>query len=207
MQLGKLEFMKAVSGVAKMCGADVDEFMMELYSEAIEPHGFDKGIDALKRLAIKSRRMPTLADLLEIVAPHTVAEIEGGDDAATIVGLIEKALTRYGSQGGREGFAKQREMIGELGWTVFGSRWQHMCDTTQTEDLPTLKAQWRMEIKGAHARLKAGLPLAPGLPPGAEHVALPTAAHKAIAGLAAGMGLDRKSQAAGERVDEGGDPW
>jgi hypothetical protein len=164
-EASKIDFAKAVVGIAKMTAVEVDDFMVELFCEAIEPHGWTKGIAGLKQIALTSRKFPTIAELLKIVAPHQF-EIDTRDDAAVIAGQIERALVRFGSRNSSKGFPEAREMIGEAGWSVVGPRWQHICDTATTDDMPTLKAQWRGEVKGALERAKARLPLAVGLPHG-----------------------------------------
>ena len=210
-------FVKALTIFAGLVKFELTDDVGLFYVESLRPFGLEKSRQALMRLARAAkvgRGLPSIDEILELVAPAEVAEIEGADDAAVVAGLIEKALVSFGSSRVGGSFTRQREMIGELGWAVVGERWQHICDTTKNDDLPTLKAQWRNEVKGASARAKAMLPAAPSLPGGVRaealmpaqesQVALPTAVRDAIDVASRSVAIDRKSQAAGERDES---PW
>jgi hypothetical protein len=82
MQIGRPEFMKAIIGVGRLTGAEVDEFVIDLFCEAIEPHGWEAGVNALKKLVMTSRRFPTVFDVLEIVAPAQVKELDDKNEAS-----------------------------------------------------------------------------------------------------------------------------
>jgi hypothetical protein len=218
-QPGEAKFVEALAGLAELTGFKLTPWVIELYTTACAPHGLLLAVEALKKLALTSRKFPAPVDILEIVAPQVVAEIEAADDAAVVAGLIEKALVRYGSRDASKGYPLARAMIGELGWAVIGTKWAHICDATMNSELPTLKAQWRNEIKGTIARAKAMLPEAPALPGGAlaealtpglePKAALPPSMQAAVAAASRSIVvIDGKSRAAGERVftDEEA-PW
>lgn len=172
--LGEAEFAAAVFRIARMFNANIDEFAIEFFCDAARPYGWDRCLQALKELTLKTNRFPSVGDFLDVVNPNPADKLSEADDSAAIVGRIEEAMTKYG----RNAHAKVREFIGELGWAVVGGRWTHLCDSTTYDDLPTLKAQWRMEIRGTAARLKAGLTLAPGLP--SDNEALPPVVQAAL---------------------------
>lgn len=218
---GKAEFIQALAAVSKITGSGdrLDEFVADLFCEAVEPHGWDRGVAALKTLVMKSRRFPTLAEVMEIVAPATVAEIDAKDDAAVAANRIWEAIGKYGERKtGPEGdvYQKQREFIGEAGWAVVGRQWTRICNETKDSDKTFMLREWGAAIKGTIVRARAQLPAAPALPGGVRAEALEPAMQPAalpepgsfldIAQREVAKVLDRKSRAAGER-DEGEDPW
>lgn len=179
----EVEFAKALAIFSGLVKFELTDDICLFYVESLRPYGLGICRQALMKLARSAkvgRGLPSIDDLLELVAPAEVTQIDETDNAAIVAGLIEQAMSRYGSQDAAKGYPKARELIGELGWAVVGPRWQHLCDTTKNDDLATLKSQWRNEIRGAAVRLKAGLPLAPGLPQGSELSALPPVVERAM---------------------------
>jgi len=218
MQIGKVEFMKAVNGVGKLTGVEVDEFVIDLFCEAIEPHGWVNGVNALKKLALSSRRFPTVFDVLEIVAPAQVKELDDKNEASLAAIRVWDAIGKYGTADANKGYCRAREYIGELGWAVVGGTWSRICNDTKTDDKKTLIAQWRDAIAGTLARAKMGLSAAPGLPRGeSADLYLPPKAQLAlepssgsfleVAQKAVARSVDRQSRAAGEKDDEREDLW
>lgn len=231
----EVEFVKAITIFSGLVKFELTDDIGWFYVESLRQFGLEKARQALMKLARSAkvgRGLPSVDEILEIIAPQEVAEIEAVDDAAVAAGRIWETIGRFGSQKtGPEGdvFKRQREHIGEAGWSVVGRQWQRICDETRTDDMATLKAQWRMEVKGAISRAKAMLPAAPGLPGGLKAEALLPAApppmNPAVQTLIDGavldvspdvlsserrkavVEMDRKRVAAGEREDEGQDPW
>lgn len=217
----ELEFLKALKIFAGLVKFDLTDDICAFYLESLREFDLGAARAALVKLARSAkvgRGLPSIDEILGLIAPAEVAKIEDADNAAVVAGLIEQAMVRYGSRDAAKGFPDARAMIGELGWAVVGPRWQHLCDTTTNSDLPTLKSQWRQEVKGAAARARALLPTAPALPAGmkSETLALPGAVAELppapgsfldVAVKEVARSLDRKSAAAGERVDDGQGPW
>ena len=161
--------LKMFSGLVKF---ELTDDIVIFYLESLKGFDLKAATDAIIKLARSAkvgRGLPSVHEILEIISPAEVAELDAGDEAAVVAGRIEQALVRYGSRTVEGKFKEQEEFIGPLGWSVVGKKWSHMCETTQNRDLPTLKAQWRMEIKGVYNRVKAGLPEAPALPGGDVH--------------------------------------
>lgn len=194
----EFDFVKALRAVAANAGQpQLEEFIVECFCEAVRPFGWERGIEALKRHMVESRFFPTLHELVAIVNPSAVAQISDVDDGAVAASRIWEAIGRFGDRKtgpAEDVFQKQREFIGDLGWAVVGSQWSRLCAETKNDDMTTLKAQWRMEIKGVSARLKAGMPLAPGLPSPDDRAALPPAVAGLIAGATAKLADPAKSK-------------
>jgi hypothetical protein len=92
-------------------------------------------------------------------------------------------MIKYGSAEARTGFKRQREYMGELAWAVCERQggYQHLCDSTTNDDLPTLKAQWRGLALALCDSSRAGTI---DQPP-----ALPSSVHQAIEGLAESVSM------------------
>jgi hypothetical protein len=174
------DFAMALDGVSHMCNAKLNDFMLDLYTDAMRPHGWDRAIDALKMHILKSKQFPAVYDLLEIVAPQMVAQIEESDDAAVTAGRIWDAIGKFGDRKtGPEGdyFKSQREFIGSLGWEVVKNQWNSICSSVQLSDQTFLVREWKSQIKGIAMRARAGLPSAPELPsPGDQNQLAPSVA-------------------------------
>lgn len=161
------DFLNALTAVAKLTKYQIDEFTMELFSEAVRPFGWGNAISALKHHMVKSRSFPTLNEILEIVAPHTVAEVTEVDEAAVAANRIWEAIEKFGDRKtgpAGDAYQKQIEYIGELGWEAVKNSWANICAGTRLEDRTHVIREWKAQIKGIALRSKAGLPSAPSLP-------------------------------------------
>lgn len=170
--IGEAKFVEALAGMAELTGFNLTPWVIDVYRQALEPHGLDKAVAALSKLAFSARRFPTPADILAIVAPAAVAEVTNDEEAAVASERIIGALSKFGSadvgRGDGPAWRKQREFIGELGWSVVEANggWRHLCDSVTNDDLPTLKAQWRNEAKAHMSRAVAGRVGGPAIPGG-----------------------------------------
>lgn len=207
-------FLKALGVLAGLVKFDLTDDICMFYAQSLKPYGLEKARQAIIKLARSSkvgRGLPSVDEILEIVAPQEVAKISDQENAAVIAGRIEEALTRYGSRNASKGFPEAEKFIGEIGWAVVGQRWLHICDTTTNSQLPTLKSQWRQEVQGAIARAKALMPEAPALPPGvkAKQIEIneakkePEVNESVSKIINSSMNtIDMKSRASGEREDD-----
>lgn len=160
-------FIKALRIFSGLVKFDLSDDIGAFYVESLSGYDLDAATRAIVKLAQSAkvgRGLPSVHEILEIIAPSEVAVIDAADEAAIVAGRIEQALSRFGSRRVGGEFKEQEEFIGSLGWSVVGPMWANLCETVHNKDLPTWKAQWRMEIKGVYNRAKAGLPAAPSLP-------------------------------------------
>lgn len=165
-------FIRALTVYSGLVKFELTDDICRFYLDSLRPYGLTEATGALIKLARDAkvgRGLPSINDLLTIVAPSEVVKLDDTDEAALVSGRIWECIERFGSQRASEGFPRQREFIGELGWAVVGASWAMICDETQNKDKTTLKAQWRSEVKATMARLKAGMSLAPGLPSSSSH--------------------------------------
>lgn len=192
-------FVKTLAMFAGLIKFDLTDEICMFYVQSLSPYGLEKSRQALMRLARSAkigRGLPSVEEVLEIVAPHEVAKLDPEEAAAVIAGRIEQALVRWGSKDEANGYPEQAQYIGDLGWSIISGRWKHICESTVTRDLPTLKAQWRGELKGAISRGKSGLSEAPSLTEAGVRKPLDTMT-KSLAIAAKGV----------SSVGQGNEPW
>ncbi len=136
------------------------------------PHGAEKVAHALRGMLRTARRFPTVAEVEESLG---ISEASDESRAAEAASRIEGAMVKFGSMGAMDKFKRQREWMGVLAWAVVDrcGGWQHLCDSTENDDLPTLKAQWRNLALALCGSAKRGtLDQGPSLPEGQTHPAI-----------------------------------
>lgn len=214
----ELEFIKAITIFSGLVKFDLTDEICWFYLESLRPHGLVSARQALMKLARGAkvgRGIPSVDELLEIVAPKEVAKVTDEDEAAIAAERVIGAVARYGSAFMSTGWERQREFIGEIGWAVVEGNggWRQFCDQLTNDQIPTVKAQIRRECQALIARRRAGRPDAPCLPGGPRpralaaapqdgNLAIPGPAGEAVKALSQTLTMDRQSKAAGER-----DPW
>jgi len=124
--------------------------------------GFDEEdlVEACSHAVKTMNRFPAVADLIGLMDQDAGRNFPM--DAEEVAGLIEGAISRHGSW--NEGEA--RAMIGEVGWEVvrITGGWTKLCDC-QTDELPSLRRQWRELSKSVMRKSEAGITEPPCLPP------------------------------------------
>jgi hypothetical protein len=139
----QIDFVRAMRSVAKLTGAEIDEFMFELYSEGLRSIGWTKAIDGLKRHCLTSRRFPTVEDVIKLSCPESLPpSVES--EATEIVALIFAAISKHGWPNP----AQAKEMIGPVGWKLVERQggWSSICDV-QNNQIGTFRAQWKQEVE------------------------------------------------------------
>lgn len=139
--------------LSELYGRQLSTGAIILMSDALHDLDCQKVIAALTRYAADptSRSFPLPGQIRHLVAPNP----SDTENALEAVNRIIEGMAKYGwTQPDR---AKQ--FIGDLGWLVVQREggWQRVCETSNNDNLPTLKAQWRELAKALTVRSKAGV--------------------------------------------------
>jgi hypothetical protein len=122
------------------------------------------------------RQMPLPGEVRSQIAPEEVSE---EDLARNAVSRLIEAVAKFGWI---NPFGAKSH-IGELGWLVVQREggWTRVCEELNTDNLPTLRAQWRDLAISLARTAKAGkLHQAPALPQSAEVRALVNGSLKSL---------------------------
>ncbi len=179
---------KGLLAIASRCGVSLSEWETDLYLDHLEPLGWPRVVDALRRIYLNldgRGRMPSVNEIraacgiaIEPSAPTTVRD-EALDVASRIVGAIARpgSMTRPGS-GGKVFLAEEK--VGELAWAVVQriGGWPLLCESHNSENSTTWLAQIRDVAASMIDKAKRGtLDLPPAIPrpalPGVDLLALP----------------------------------
>lgn len=148
--------------LADLCGKELSRDLVALYDQLLKDLGYDKLCQALENI------IATRGDRDPFPSPATIRgrlQPTADDD-----GLAIDAATRIAGAISKFGYcnpADAQEFIGELGWAVVEREggWAKICERVTTNQIPSLKAQWRDLAKSLMGRARLGLPTqAPSLP-------------------------------------------
>jgi hypothetical protein len=103
-------------------------------------------------------RMPVAA----VIRDRAMGFSNPDHEAIEAASRIPEAMKRFGYPDS----TAAREFIGELGWRVVEREggWEKLCHRVTTDQLPTLKAQWREMAKAVSGRSRNGSEDAPRIP-------------------------------------------
>ncbi len=129
------QIMQRLFLLAEQSGEKVSETRIEFITrEVVDAKG--DIVSALERLLRKSRRFPTVKEILA-----EAGTLQTDEDAGREVGeRIWNAICRHGSQR-----FDLKSVLGEVGSRVVQMQggWQSICDTATYDNASQLKAQWR----------------------------------------------------------------
>jgi hypothetical protein len=143
--------------------------VIDIWTAALRRYGLPKATEALTQIAINVRPgkgLPAIADVIEIISPKDVAKIADEDLAAVAASRIIGAVRKIGVSSDPDRNRRAREWVGELGWQVVENNggWRFLCETLNTDDIPTVRAQFRREATALLAMSRRGDVTPPGLP-------------------------------------------
>lgn len=143
----KAEFAKALFLLAKECGKELSDDLVDVYAAALAPMGFDNATMAIKFVLINRRSnepFPTPRELMDAIP---------SDDAMcpdTIANRMAGAITKFGSYN----YKDAQKYIGEAGWKIIceSGGWSQLCMHSRPDQMPILKSQWRKQLEAMAAR-------------------------------------------------------
>lgn len=158
----RMELLTQLVAMSELYGRTLTEGALRMMADDLS----DLDHEAVMAALVKYRRseagkfFPSVGQIRQLVCPELSDESESRDVASRIV----EAMSKYGWTNPE----KSRTHIGELGWMVVQREggWQSMCEKTNNDDLPILKAQWRELAKTLRSQaLRGSLDKPPGLLP------------------------------------------
>jgi hypothetical protein len=162
-QTPKQKFLTRLAVLAELCGKDLSMDTVALYDRLLFPaYQYDDLATALEKIiANRGDRdaFPSVKTISDQINPTVDDEALAAEAATRLVGSI----ARFGYVDPRGA----REYMGEVAWAIVEREggWTSLCERVTTNQLPSLKAQWRELAKALMTKARAGkLDQAPALP-------------------------------------------
>lgn len=183
-------FLARLAAIAQLTNTTLTKEIVGLYDETLGRHGYDKACFAIEE-TIRRRRsrdpMPSIADLESLVRPAASDEDLAIESANRVIEAMAKV--------GKYDAPRAEAFIGEIGWTVVqrAGGWSHLCSTTLTSQIPTLRAQLRELARTVINLSKAGVL---NKPPSFSQIQAPQRLKSLVAGTIKSIGgtNDKKTE-------------
>lgn len=125
-------FFRAMEALAQQGNAQINQFTLETYEQALRPYGMEKFVDAARKLMMSGvRRFPSIVDFKQAMGVPTEEPLTHEEKAKVIVKSIEGAIRSAGyTQPDRA-----KAMIGAVGWEAIrmSGGWEKLCDVKESE--------------------------------------------------------------------------
>lgn len=147
---------KLLLGLAEYYGINLTPNQLSMYAEDLEDLDPQAMGAAIKRLRRTEQFFPKPGIIRQAILGND------RDEAIEASNRIVEAMAKFGWNNPD----RAREFVGELGWRVVEREggWRALCERTENDDLPALKAQWRELAAVSVRRVRAGIAEAPKLP-------------------------------------------
>jgi hypothetical protein len=140
------EFCRMLEIVARLAHFQLTPDVVTFYLDALEPHGIADATVVLRKHAERVTPRTGLPSVAQILAAMGKRELGHEEIARELAERIAGAIRRFGYTQPR----RAEEFLGAAGWLTIEKLggWQNICESTDTDDLPVLKAQWREIARG-----------------------------------------------------------
>lgn len=138
-------FISILGALAEQSGKRISPVAIDIYIEELERFGMPIVNSTLKRFFAYAK-FPTIEDIKKAMGVNEVADLTDDEKARLVVSRVVAAISKFGYTAimSEKRTAELKQFIGDDGWHLVQSvgGWNSICET-ETDDLPTLTAQWR----------------------------------------------------------------